>query len=106
METHIEALKGELIEAGFKAAIWQGRRVYLNGYGRDVKAWIEPEVPDAPAPNDIYAGCSLKVFSNCDQSHKWLVNRAKQMKHLIMQQLADSGIVKDEICQSWQDVTF
>jgi hypothetical protein len=104
----IDGLLKLLTEAGFTANIWRGSRIYLNGYGRDIKAWIEIDDPDAPFEEDApYAGCNLKVFSDCEQSRKWLINRAKQVKHEIMWELHNTKItsyVMGEPCKNWEDV--
>lgn len=48
-------------------------------------------------------GATLRVFSNNDNCDtKWNVNRAKQIKHEIMNCIA--AITGDEICEKWQDV--
>lgn len=48
-------------------------------------------------------GATLRVYSKnekCDT--KWNVNRAKQIKHELMNCIA--AITGDEICENWQDV--
>ena len=102
--THIDALEEALKEAGFKARQWKGFRIYLNGYGRDIKAYIELDEPDAAAPEDLYEGCVLKVFSNAAQSTRWRVNRAKQVKHDIALRLNAVGITTGPVCEHWQDI--
>lgn len=48
-------------------------------------------------------GAVLKVFSNChNQGTQWNINRAKQIKHNLMQRIAT--VTGDEICENWQDV--
>ena len=92
---HITELRDRLNANGFKAAIWQDRRIYLNGYGKDIKAYVELDEPlrernPQDATDTLYSGCALKVYSNADQDRKWLVNRAKQVKHALMIRLAES----------------
>jgi hypothetical protein len=108
--TQIEALAAALTEAGFKANIFKGQRIYLNGYGRDISAYITLDYPDDEvAQGRLFDGCALKVFSNCDsQTGKWRTNRAKQIKHAIMERLYSEG---DGItaylgapCENWEDV--
>jgi hypothetical protein len=109
MTTQIVALAARLNEAGFKACIWKASRIYLNGYGRDMKCCIMFDDPDADAatltgPMGLFDGAALKVYSNADQSHAWLVNRAKQVKHVIMLQLEEAGVITGPVCETWQEV--
>ena len=107
-----------LCQAGFKARIWMGDyqgRVYLNDYGKDIKAYfqIDPELESycntrttkvtdlATASEQL--GLALKVYSNAQQSHKWIVNRCKQIKHAIMTRLVEVGFCTD-VCENWQQV--
>jgi hypothetical protein len=104
----IDALTIALQEHGFTVKAYQGFRIYLNGYGRDISAYIVLDDPDEEAETGrLYDGCALKVFSNCNnQGAKWRINRAKQIKHTIMTSLYESGIVAylGPICESWEDV--
>jgi hypothetical protein len=117
MTTRINALTEFLADKGMKASAWKNRRVYLNGYGRDIKACIVLDDPlDTYNPDDetdsLYSGCSLKVYSNCEQGRKWLINRAKQVKHNIMCEMATIGEADDnlfgssgtKVCDDWRDI--
>jgi|TARA_R100000049_G_C1931506_1_gene75466 hypothetical protein len=108
-----------------KAKVWHGRddvfsRLYINGAGRDIKAFIEIPVEDhdgldvdAGAIDYLYQGCVLKVFSSANQDRKWLGNRAKQVKHGYMLALAEIdketsgalfGSLGADVCEDWRDV--
>ncbi len=105
--THIRALCEKLNESGFEAKIWRNERIYLNGYGRDIKAYFllfDPE--DVPPDSDwaLLDGVVLKVSSHGDKSAKWLLNRAKQVKHAIMLDVHACGVGAEHPCESWQEV--
>lgn len=104
MTMQIGALHTALCDQGFQAKIWQDRRIYLNGYGRDIKAWLSFDDATREEYNDIWSGVALHVRSDCVQHPQWLINRAKQVKHQIMQELYGSGITKIEPCDDWRDV--
>ena len=114
MTTQIEQLTNFLNDNGFKARPWREFRVYLNNYGKDIKAYIELDEPTAELGDDEYLfnGCALRVFSNAAQSRAWLINRAKQVKHGIMCELdtvndkSNFALFgeKVETCENWQDV--
>lgn len=90
--TQIEALTAALNASGFTAKAWKDQRIYLNGYGKDISAYITLDTPtDAAVDGRLFDGCALKVYSNAEQSGAWLVNRRKQVKHQIMVQLYDDG---------------
>lgn len=116
--THIEQLTEALKAEGIDAAAWikNGRsRIYLNGHGRDIKAWIEMDDPEGDGSeyvDELYSGCNLKVYSNANQDQKWLTNRSKQIKHSIMLRLHEaatdgelkSPLLASPICDDWRDV--
>lgn len=106
--TQIDALAAKLTEAGIKASAWRNQRIYLNGHGKDIKAFItfdDPMTPEAECtgPMGLFSGCALKVYSDAAQGQQWLVNRAKQVKHGIMESLVEAEIVPGPVCESWQD---
>jgi hypothetical protein len=108
--TQIEALTAALNTAGFTAKAWKGTRIYLNGYGRDISAYITMDEPGAEAEEGrLFDGCALKVYSNCDsQPGAWRANRAKQVKHDIMTSLYADGhgitAYLGPVCATWQEV--
>ena len=101
----IQVLHAALVKAGFDAKIWKDQRIYFNGQGRDIKAFIQLDEPMEPLDDSVtlLSGCALKVFSDCEQDRKWLANRAKQVKHALMVQMFDAGIATQP-CERWQDV--
>ena len=103
----IQVLHAAMVDAGFDAKIWKESRIYINGEGRDIKAYITFDEPMSALGDEetpLFFGCSLKVFSDCAQDRVWLVNRAKQVKHGLMGRLHDAGIVTTTPCERWQDV--
>jgi len=109
MTTQIAALSASLNAAGIKGSVWREQRIYLSGHGKDIKAYIIFDDPlrdaaDCTGPMGLYAGCALRVFSDANQSRKWLVNRAKQVKHNIMAEMVLLGIAPGPICEDWQDI--
>ena len=101
MEKKIETLLNVCSQAGLSAKQWK-ERVYINGLGRDIKAYFI--VDDVNDDRPGLEGSALKVFSNCPgMNQKWLINRAKQVKFGIMQQLHESGVIS-AICDNWEQV--
>jgi hypothetical protein len=106
--------------AGLRANVWRNHvtRVYINGHGKDIKAFFawDEEDGERPLPIDecyyenladpqdkwigeagwLLYGTSLKVYSYCDnQGRKWRLNRAQQVKQKIGQQLLEAGWIKE-----------
>ncbi len=102
---HVLKMEEVLKSANIKASQWKGIRVYLNGFGKDVKAYFEFDNPFAESPDNVFDETALKVFSNCNQSKSWKINRSKQVKHTIMVKLEQAGLV-DGVCETWQEVCF
>ena len=105
----IDAMCAKLNAEGFEAKTWKDQRIYLNGYGRDIKAYITFDDPThdlnvEDESDTLFAGCGLKVYSDCEQSRSWLINRAKQVKHSIMLRLNELNIIPWEVCKNWQEV--
>jgi hypothetical protein len=103
--TQIEKLEAVLQQIGLRANAWKGCRIYINGYGRDIKAFFHLEHPAEEAGEDLLEGVALRVFSNANQPMRWCVNRAKQVKHSIMLSAKDAGLV-DDVCDDWQQVVL
>ena len=92
-------------------------RIYFNGFGRDIAAYLEIDKdleayanPQALADSELNistigqaVGLSLKVYSSCQQTRRWKLNRCKQVKHAIMLDLQKAGYCQ-EAPASWQDV--
>jgi len=107
--TQIEALAAKLVEAGLNAKVWQGRRIYFNGYGKDIKAYIDLDTPEYSAAECgyLYQGCALKVFTNAENvSRKWAVNRVKPIKHALMKAIYAAGVCgpMGAPCENAEDV--
>lgn len=105
--TQLEALTAALNAAGLDAKSWKGQRIYLNGLGRDISAYITLDEPASEAePGSLFSGCALKVFSNAEQDRQWLINRAKQVKHGLMERIHGAGITASPgaPCATWQEV--
>ena len=103
MKTQIEALCAKLNEIGIDAKIWKGLRIYLNGFGRDIKAFFEFEDSEALQWDDLLEGTSLQVYTNANQSQQWKLNRYKSVKFEIMKRLERGGVI-DKICETSEEV--
>ena len=92
----IQALAETLNQKGFLVHLWQDRRIYLNGLGKDIKAFFDyPEggAKDPADPDAILGGANLRVF--CESvilSNQAKQDRAKQAKFAIMQQMDQVGL--------------
>lgn len=109
-DNQIDKLTIALNNAGLTARAWKNKRIYLNGYGRDISAYITLDEPESQAvAGRLFDGCALKVYSNCEsQPHQWRVNRAKQIKHGVMHTLYNEGTGitghLGAVCETWQEV--
>lgn len=104
--TQIEALTAALVSAGLTAKAWKGQRIYINGLGRDMSAYIALDEPDAEAADGrLFDGCALKVYSS-QEVRSSAIARAKQVKHGLMETLSNAGITAylGTPCERWQDV--
>lgn len=93
-KTQIQAMFEALISAGFKAKIWKENRIYLNGFGRDITAYIifdEPDSKEWNTPSGLFAGCALKVFTDAGTG-KWALHRRQDVMHEIGTKLFKAGI--------------
>ncbi len=91
MTTQIEAMHKALRAAGINANIYKGQRVYLNGFGKDITAYITFDEPDATEWSELYSGCALKVFTDAGGG-KWAINRRQDVMHEIGTKLHRAGI--------------
>ena len=107
MNTQIEALESALKAAGLNAKAWKGCRIYFNGYGKDIKAFIELDQPESTDFEYAYQGCALKVYTNAENvSGKWAINRVKPIKHELMKAIYAAGVCGDmeAPCENVDDV--
>ena len=68
-----------LTSAGYEARWWgrgdEAERIYLNGYRRDVKVWVEFDDPAA------LEGAALRVWIRpCGQHRNWYVGQSKKAR--------------------------
>lgn len=107
MKKQIEELEKVLNESKIHCKNWKNKRLYFSGLDKDINAYLTFDEPEQEAEH-LLAGTSLKVFSNAEQSPKWLANRAKQVKHIIMLKIQETGVTHSgkpfEVCENWQDV--
>ena len=85
LEKALETLK----DAGFKASLWQGKRVYINGLGKDVNAWFEATEEGGHAPFGPFEGLRFVIFINCFQTENWKKNRRLQVLAKIEEKLKE-----------------
>ena len=110
MARRIDAAAGAL--ARLRARVWEkhGRhRVYLKPRGKDITAYFDFDEDAAveeigESTDDLLDGAALKVFTDVESSGpKWAINRRKQVKHGIMLDCVELGLVS-EVCATWQEV--
>lgn len=97
----LEALIGEKIDV----KNWKSKRLYFQGFGKDISAYFEDIDEEEFYPEQPTSGTALKVFTNAQQVHTWKINRAKEVKHEIMSLLhhhfPDYFV---QPCEKWQDI--
>jgi hypothetical protein len=107
--THIEALHEaltEILPTRERPAIWQDKRIYINGQPSHITVYFEFDNATGEAPEDLLDGTALKVWSNCSsQPSAWNISQAKKAKHAIMEDLADEDLC-EEVCDDWQDIVL
>ena len=100
----IEKLEAKLQDEGFDAKIWKDR-IYLNGYGKDIKAFITFDAPFEVSEEDIMAGTKVNVYTNAPNvDGKWAINRRKQVLHTIAEELYETEIIKVEPPEDWREM--
>ncbi|MFZ4602984.1 MAG: hypothetical protein ACOYM8_11050 [Caulobacterales bacterium] len=87
---------------GFSVRVWRDARVYLNGYGRDVRAYLEPRTLDPQAP----AADAKLVVSSTWQAPRYNGLRCKGVKHAILKDLWTAQLISAPPPERWQDVTL
>lgn len=91
MTTQIQAMLAKLKEAGIGAKIWKDERIYLQGFGRDISAYITFDEPEAIEWSKLFSGCALKVYTDAGGG-KWAHNRRQDVMQEIGAALHRAGI--------------
>jgi len=103
-KTQIKILEARLQEEGFDAKIWKDR-IYLNEYGKDIKAYITFDAPFEECEEDIMAGTKVNVYTNAvNVDSKWIINRRKQVLHTIAEELYATDIINVEPPKDWRNM--
>ncbi|MBL8558141.1 MAG: hypothetical protein JNM47_05435 [Hyphomonadaceae bacterium] len=97
--TSIEDLAAILSACGLTVRLWKGQRLYLSGYGRDIKAYLAPQ-GDGPLPADGYA---LTVTSSWNMP-RYNGLRCKGVKHAILEDLFLAGVISAPPPADWKQV--
>ena len=113
----IELLWKRLNEAGESARRVERSgmlRIYLDGHGRDSRAYLDfglciedrasadEDIAEDMTGEGLFRGACLTVFSDCNQTPKWITNRRKQVKHAIMLRLNE--LFDLPVCGDWREV--
>ncbi|MBI1256569.1 MAG: hypothetical protein GC204_03775 [Chloroflexi bacterium] len=91
-------LADRLARYGFRVRLWNDRRIYLAGYGREISAYIEPLAGDDP----MLDGARIVVESRWRSSKAAL--HAKGVKHAILKDLHDAGILSERPPDDWRKI--
>lgn len=85
---------------GFHVRVWRAARIYIEGYGRDISAYLEPPIEPGAAPLDH---CPLIVRSNWRApNHNGL--RCKGVKHAMLTDLYRAELISEPPPAHWRDV--
>ena len=85
---------------GFNVRLYRDRRLYISGYGRDIKAYLEPCDHNGPLPADGYA---LHVASTW-RAPQFNGLRCKGVKHAILEDLFAARLISTAPPTKWQEV--
>ena len=93
MTAQIDAFFNQLSAHGIKGKIWKRSRIYLQGFGKDITAYIAFDEPEADYSQDsnLFSGCALKVYTDAGDG-KWAFNRRQDVMQEIGAQLHKAGI--------------
>lgn len=100
--TPLEELASILSVCGLSVRLWKGQRLYLSGYGRDIKAYLAPQGGDGPLPADSYA---LTVTSSWNMP-RYNGLRCKGVKHAILEDLFLAGVISTPPPADWKQVAL
>lgn len=98
--TPLEELADILSACGLSVRLWKGQRLYLSGYGRDIKAYLAPRSGGGPLPADSYA---LTVTSSWNMP-RYNGLRCKGVKHAILEDLFLAGVISTPPPADWKQV--
>lgn len=98
----LEELASILSACGLSVRLWKGQRLYLSGYGRDIKAYLSPQSGDGPLPADGYA---LTVTSSWNMP-RYNGLRCKGVKHAILEDLFLAGVISTPPPADWKQVAL
>lgn len=82
---------------GFRVRLWQERRVYVSGYGKDISCAIEPVAGDRTLDKAV-----ITVRSTWRSPHAGL--RCKGVKHTLLWDLYALGLLTETPPRDWQAV--
>lgn len=99
-EPRLDHLCTILSACGFNARLWKGFRIYLSGYGRDIKAYLQTDAAPGPLPAD---GFRLVVTSSWN-APRYNGLRCKGVKHAILEDLFAARLISAPPPLRWQDV--
>lgn len=85
---------------GFNVRLYRDSRVYISGYGRDIKAYLAPCDGVGPLPADGYA---LHVASSW-RAPQFNGLRCKGIKHAILEDLYTARLITLAPPAKWQEV--
>jgi hypothetical protein len=100
--TSLEDLAAILSACGLSVRLWKGQRLYLSGYGRDIKAYLTPQGGGGPLPADSYA---LTVTSSWNMP-RYNGLRCKGVKHAILEDLYLAGVISAPPPADWKQVAL
>jgi hypothetical protein len=96
------ALSEILSACGFNARLYKGGRIYISGYGKDIKACLVAGPISGPLPADGYA---LSVSSSW-RAAQYNGLRCKGVKHAILEDLYAARLISMAPPARWQDVSL
>lgn len=96
----IDALSEILSACGFNVRLYRGGRLYISGYGKDIKAYLHEGPILGPLPADGYA---LSVSSTW-RAAQYNGLRCKGVKHAILEDLYTARLITAPPPRRWQDV--
>jgi len=96
----LDALSQILSACGFNARLWKGSRIYLSGYGKDIKAYLQEGALRGPLPADGYE----LTISSTWRMPQYNGLRCKGVKHAMLEDLFAARLISAPPPARWQDV--